>query len=84
MIIAFGTMGEVSRTSNETLYKIRRSLANVATCSQKDKLSRRILRSMPPVRMALGSVSFFDELFAAANIDFVIRQTVSLLLLGKQ
>ncbi|ODN04868.1 Levanase [Orchesella cincta] len=70
--MAFGTMGEVSRTSNDTLYKIKRS---IASHSKRDKLSRRVLRSMPPVRMALGSVSYFDELFAASNIDFVIRQT---------
>lgn len=77
---AFGTMGSVNKTGKRAL----------ATCEKQQclerhgfrrKLIRKILRSLPDIKVACGSFGYFDASFFPININFVVIQTVSFLIM---
>ncbi|CAL8128263.1 unnamed protein product [Orchesella dallaii] len=67
------------------VYKISKQVEKAMNCNEKlktDKWLTRFLKTCPPIRVFIGGSNFLDELTPLTLEDFVISQTVSLLLMN--
>ncbi|CAL8128269.1 unnamed protein product [Orchesella dallaii] len=66
------------------VYKISKNVNEAMNCNERLKTNKwftRFLKTCPPIRIFIGGNNFLDELMPLTLEDFVINQTVSLLLL---
>ncbi len=78
--IAFGTFGGIYADSIEALQAFRTENSTLETKMER-KICAKSVRSLGPLKVMIGTVSFFDRLTPMTFIDFCINILVNLLLL---
>ncbi|CAL8132758.1 unnamed protein product [Orchesella dallaii] len=81
ILIQIGAMAKLYRESDKTIKELKRNLAKGKMIGMKCNWIRRYLKSLTPLKVAVGSVNFIDELSPITLLDFCVNQIVSLLLL---
>ncbi|CAL8133409.1 unnamed protein product [Orchesella dallaii] len=76
ILFIYGIFADVFRVSK----RVQREM-NCKVEFKKNKWYTRFLKTCPPIRIFIGGTNFFDELTPLTLEDFVVNQTVSLLLL---
>ncbi|CAL8132155.1 unnamed protein product [Orchesella dallaii] len=81
VLYTFDSEGAVKSNLFKTSKDILHDLKCVAMGTQNSRWLRRYVKSLPVLKIGIGSGNFYDELTPLVLIDFSINQTVSLLLM---
>ncbi|CAL8092351.1 unnamed protein product [Orchesella dallaii] len=81
ILIQIGAMANLYGESITTIKDLKKSAAQGKIGVRKRKWVERYLKSLTPLKVAVGSVNFIDELTPINLLDFCVNQIVSLLLL---
>ncbi|CAL8092342.1 unnamed protein product [Orchesella dallaii] len=81
ILIQIGAMAKLYGESSMVIQNLKKSVTRRDMSGRKRKWIQRYLKSLTPLRVAVGSVNFIDELTPINLLDFCVSQIVSLLLL---
>ncbi|CAL8092345.1 unnamed protein product [Orchesella dallaii] len=81
ILIQIGAMAKLYGESTRVIQNLKKSMTQREISGRKRKWIQRYLKSLTPLRVAVGSVNFIDELTPITLLDFCVNQIVSLLLL---
>ncbi|CAL8128997.1 unnamed protein product [Orchesella dallaii] len=81
ILIQIGAMAKLCGESSRVILDLKKSVGQREMSGRKRKWIKSYLKSLTPLRVALGSTNFIDELTPINLLDFCVEQIVSLLLL---
>ncbi|CAL8092348.1 unnamed protein product [Orchesella dallaii] len=81
ILIQIGAMAKLYGESTRVIQNLKKSVTQGEVSGKKQKWIERYLKSLTPLRVAVGSVNFIDELTPINLLNFCVNQIVSLLLL---
>ncbi|CAL8128996.1 unnamed protein product [Orchesella dallaii] len=79
-IVYFGVLAKVYTNSEDAIGSVKEKLKGMKE-ERRKKWARKYLRSLAPLKVAVGSVNYVDQLTPFHLFNFYIDQTVNLLLM---
>ncbi len=80
LLVGYGIFGGLYDDSSQTLKAFKSPNFNLGTRNER-KVVTKLIYSLQPLKVMIGSVNFVDKLTPVTLIDFCIQQLVSILLL---